>query len=148
MGESILIAISKWVVKNFKVSESLKETGTEILQTCLWAPLKEKIVKFFSTEKEAQKFIEKISETGVKNEQKPQRDVEDVYEDVKEQEGIPDKELFNTIAGFFRDNQELIKQINATNNNREGKDTNIFDQKADVINNGKYQTITFNYNHK
>ena len=81
MNPSILIAISQWAVKNFQLGESLKEVGTEVLQKCLWNPLKNKIIKYFNSDREANEFIEQISITEASNIKKPERDVEDLYEE-------------------------------------------------------------------
>ena len=82
MKPSILIAISRWVAKTFNVGESLKEVGTEVLQKCVWTPLKNKIINFFASEQEAQEFVEQLSATEATNEKKPERDVEDLYEEI------------------------------------------------------------------
>lgn len=114
VNETILMAISKWAMKNFSVSESLTRVGKEILQKHIWIPLRQKIAGFFSSDKEAEDFVEKISSRSVVNQQKPERDVEDVYEEMKG--CMPDKELFKTVAEFFADHQELLKEINKINN--------------------------------
>ena len=68
MKPTILIAISKWAVANLNVEESLKNVGVEVLQKCIWDPLKTRIIKFFSSEEEAQEFIEDISTEIAPNE--------------------------------------------------------------------------------
>lgn len=139
MKPSILIAISQWVMKNFRVGESLKEVGTEILQKCLWIPLKNKIINFFSSEKETDEFIEQLITTEAKNVQKPERDVEDLYETIKGE--TPSKSLFDSIAAFLCENQELIKQMNLASNS--SSDTITYFQKAENIYNNKgVQNIT------
>lgn len=120
--KTILITLSAWAVKNLGIKEALSEVGTEIIKKCLWTPLKEKIVKFFASDKEAQDFVEKISTQNCVNEHKPERDVEDVYEEMVNQ--LPDKELFETIANFFRDNQKLIEEANRMERERK-KDPTI-----------------------
>ena len=101
----------------------------------MWIPLKEKIVKFFSSDKEAQEFVEKISTQNCINEHKPERDVEDVYEEMKSR--LLDKELFEIITNFFKENQKLIEEANRMNAAREadllsiGKVDNYF--RADTI---------------
>lgn len=146
MKETILIAISKWAVKNLNVSESLKNVGVEVLDKILWKPLKNKILGFFDSPKEMDVFVKEISEVEAVNITKPDRDVEDIYEDIK---GVPPcKELFNTIAKFFSENQDLLKQINATSN-IESSGTTIFNQKAKNIYNAQgTQIITVNKNDK
>ena len=50
------------------------------------------------------------------NEHKPERDIEDVYEEMKGQ--VPDKELFEALVDFFRDNQKVIEDANRMSANR------------------------------
>jgi len=141
MKTSILIAISQWAVKTFNVGESLKEVGTEVLQRCLWNPLKNKISKFFASEQETQEFVERLSTSEALNEKKPQRDVEDLYEELKGE--IPTDDLFNTIVTFFVENQSLINQMNLVNKNN--GDHMTYYQKAEIIYNNKgVQNITIN----
>lgn len=111
MVHTILMAVSKWTVDNLGVMESLKNVGMEVLNKTLWTPLKEKIINFFDTDKEAETFIKKISESKAINVQKPYRDIEDVYENIK---GIlPPKELFDATATFFLENPDIIKEANS-----------------------------------
>lgn len=139
MKSSILVAISRWVVKNFNVGESLKEVGTEVLQKCVWTPLKKRIINFFASEQEAQEFVEQLSTIDATNEKKPERDVEDLYEELKGE--VPSKELFNTIAAFFCENQELIQHMNMESNS--GGDNITYYQTAENIYNNKgVQNIT------
>ena len=130
MKPTIFIAISKWAVANLNVEESLKNVGVEVLQKCIWDPLKTRIIKFFSSEEEAQEFIEDISTEIAPNEKKPARDVEDLYERIKGT--APQMDLFNEIAAFFSDNQDLIRKINTQSNEKSG-DTFTFYQKAENI---------------
>lgn len=138
MNETVLIAVSKWAVKNLKVSESLKSIGTELLEKVLWVPLKSKILKYFDTEKQADEFLEEISEQEAKAIEKPYRDVEDIYENIKGE--IPDMELFNTISRFFEENQDLIKEINGSSE-MERSNADIYIQKADKIFNARIMHI-------
>lgn len=139
MKPSILIAISQWIVKNFNVEESLKEVGTEVLQKCLWSPLRNRIIKFFPSEEEAQEFVEQLSVTEATNEKKPERDVEDLYEELEGEMSAND--LFNTIVIFLRENQELIKQMNSASSSN-GYNI-MYNQKAqNIYNNTGVQNIT------
>lgn len=140
MKPSILIAISRWAVKTFNVEESLKEVGTEVLQKCVWTPLKNRIVNFFASEQEAQEFVEQLSTTEATNEKKPERDVEDLYEELKGE--IPTKALFNTIVTFFSENQELIKQMNLESNNGSGDNITYYQMAENIYNNKGVQNIT------
>ena len=140
MKPSILIAISRWAVKTFNVGESLKEVGTEVLQKCVWTPLKNRIVNFFASEQEAQEFVEQLSATEATNEKKPERDVEDLYEELKGE--IPTKDLFNTIVTFFSENQELIKQMNLESNNGGGDNITYYQTAENIYNNKGVQNIT------
>lgn len=129
MNETILMAISKWVVKSFPVSESLAEVGKEILQKHIWIPLRQKIANFFSSDEEAEDFVEKISCRSAVNKQKPERDIEDVYEEMKGY--VPDRELFKTITDFFVENQNLLKETNQMNNG--GWNNNIIIHQAEKV---------------
>lgn len=140
MKPSILVAISRWAVKTFNVGESLKEVGTEVLQKCVWTPLKNRIVNFFASEQEAQEFVERLSTTEATNEKKPERDVEDLYEELKGE--IPTRDLFNTIVTFFSENQELIKQMNLENNNGSGDSITYYQTAENIYNNKGVQNIT------
>lgn len=140
MKPCILIAISRWAVKTFDVGESLKEVGTEVMQKCVWTPLKNRIIKFFASEEEAQEFVEQLSTTEATNEKKPERDVEDLYEEIKGE--IPTKDLFNTIATFFNENQELIKQMNSESNNGGCDNITYYQTAENIYNNKGVQNIT------
>lgn len=138
MEETILIAISKWVVKNFKIAESLKNVGTEILEKILWTPLKNRIVNFFDNEEETEEFVKKISVKEINCAAKPYRDIEDIFEEMKGT--IPDMQLFETIVQFFVENQELIKNINLSGS-ADGQSKIVLNQQADKIFNAKVMTI-------
>ena len=110
MVETMLMAVSKWAVDNLGVKESLKDVGTEVLKRTVWRPLKKKIIGFFEDEKQADTFMREISESEAINIRKPYRDIEDVYENIK---GVPsEEELFNTIANFFLENSDIIREAN------------------------------------
>ncbi len=140
MKTNILITISQWVAKNFGLKESLKKISTEVLKEYLCDPLKKKIMTFFTSDEEAQKFVEQLFTTEATNEKKPKRDVEDLYEELKGE--IPTDDLFNIMVAFFKDNQDLIKDINTISNNSSGN--NIYHQTAEqIINSDKVESITF-----
>lgn len=138
MEETILIAISKWVVKNFKIAESLKNVGTEILEKTLWTPLKNRIVNFFDNEEETEEFVKKISVKEISCAAKPYRDIEDIFEEMKGK--IPDMQLFETIVQFFVENQELIKNMNLSES-ADSQSKIVLNQQADKIFNAKVMTI-------
>ncbi len=139
MGENtILITLSAWAVKNLGIKESLSEVGTEILKKCIWTPLKEKIVKFFSSDKETQDFLERISNQKCVNEQKPERDIEDIYEEMKNQ--TPDIELFEAITNFFKDNQNLVAEANRMKGEWKGNSINV-NKIENFINANEVSTI-------
>lgn len=138
MKETILIAVSKWAVNNLNVVESLKNVGTDILEKVLWTPLKKKIINFFDNGVEAEAFIKEISEKPVQAERKPYRDVEDVFEEMKG--AIVSRELFDTIAQFFVENQALLKTINLSAMS-ENQGNITLNQYAEKIYNAKVMTI-------
>ena len=140
MNPSILIAISQWAGKNFQLGESLKEVGTEVLQKCLWNPLKNKIIKYFNSDREANEFIEQISITEASNIKKPERDVEDLYEELKGE--IPTIDLFNAIVAFFNENQELIKRTNLNNGIVNNDNIAYYQTAENIYNNKGIQNIT------
>lgn len=141
MNTTILMAISEWAVKNLKIKESIKNVGTSVLQKCLWNPLENKIINYFSAEENAKQFVKQISTSDAVNAKKPERDVEDIYEELEGKE--PSRELFNEIVGFLNENQSLIKQINQ--NNSRNAETNIYigSQNAEkIINNNNQGGMT------
>lgn len=83
MNTTILMAISEWAVKNLKIKESIKNVGTSVLQKCLWTPLENKIIDYFSSKENALQFVERVSTLDAVNIKKPERDVEDIYEDLE-----------------------------------------------------------------
>lgn len=138
MEETILIAISKWAVKNLNIVGALKNVGTEVLEKIVWTPLKDKIINFFESDKETEEFIKEISTKVSNNNSKPYRDVEDVYENMKGE--LPDKQLFNTIVQFFADNQDLLQKGNLLiDEEKQGKI--IVNQNADKIFNAQVMNI-------
>lgn len=141
MNTTILMAISEWAVKNLKIKESIKNVGTSVLQKCLWNPLETRIINYFSAKENAQQFVKQISTSDAVNAKKPERDVEDIYEELEGKE--PSKELFNEIIGFLNENQSLIQQINQ--NNSRSAETNIYigSQNAEkIINNNNQGGMT------
>ena len=141
MNTTILMAISEWAVKNLKIKESIKNVGTSVLQKCLWNPLENRIINYFSAKENAQQFVKQISTSDAVNAKKPERDVEDIYEELEGKE--PSKELFNEIIGFLNENQSLIQQINQ--NNSRSAETNIYigSQNAEkIINNNNQGGMT------
>ncbi len=138
MEETILIAISKWAVKNLNIVGALKNVGTEVLEKIVWTPLKDKIINFFESDKETEEFVKEISTKVSNNNSKPYRDVEDVYENMKGE--LPDKQLFNTIVQFFADNQDLLQKGNLLiDEEKQGKI--IVNQNADKIFNAQVMNI-------
>lgn len=138
MEETILIAISKWAVKNLNIVGALKNVGTEVLEKIVWTPLKDKIINFFESDKETEEFVKEISTKVSNNNSKPYRDVEDVYENMKGE--LPDKQLFNTIVQFFADNQDLLQKGNLLiDEEKQGKI--IVNQNADNIFNAQVMNI-------
>lgn len=141
MNATILMAISEWAVKNLKIKESIKNVGTSVLQKCLWTPLENKIVNYFSSKENALQFVERVSTSDVVNVKKPERDVEDIYEELEGKE--PSKELFNEIVGFLNENQSLIQQINQNDNRNTGTNMYIGSQNAEkIINNNNQGGVT------
>ena len=138
MEETILIAISKWAVKNLNIVGALKNVGTQVLEKIVWTPLKDKIINFFESDKETEEFVKEISTKVSNNNSKPYRDVEDVYENMKGE--LPDKQLFNTIVQFFADNQDLLQKGNLLiDEEKQGKI--IVNQNADKIFNAQVMNI-------
>ena len=138
MEETILIAISKWAVKNLNIVGALKNVGTEVLEKIVWTPLKDKIINFFESDKETEEFVKEISTKVSNNNSKPYRDVEDVYENMKGE--LPDKQLFNTIVQFFADSQDLLQKGNLLiDEEKQGKI--IVNQNADKIFNAQVMNI-------
>ena len=138
MEETILIAISKWAVKNLNIVGALKNVGTQVLEKIVWTPLKNKIINFFESDKETEEFVKEISTKVSNNNSKPYRDVEDVYENMKGE--LPDKQLFNTIVQFFADNQDLLQKGNLLiDEEKQGKI--IVNQNADKIFNAQVMNI-------
>ncbi len=129
MELSILVAISKWIVKTFKLEESLSEVGTDVLQEHLWNPLKNRIKVFFSDKDETQQFIERLSTETTENKDIPRQEVNDLYKKIKGE--YPSDELFDSIVDFFKDNQKLIKKINKLS--RQNRVNITYDQKAEKI---------------
>lgn len=146
MKSTILIAISEWAVKNLNIKESLKNVSISVLQKCLWEPLQNRLIKFFSSEEKAQKFVECISTEEAINERKPQRDIEDTYEELEDK--VYSKELFDEIVAFFSENQSLIHQINQDNAECTENNVTFVKQKATNIYNsvGGKQEIHINNN--
>ena len=138
MEETILIAISKWAVKNLNIVGALKNVGTEVLEKIVWTPLKDKIISFFESDKETEEFVKEISTKVSNNNSKPYRDVEDVYENMKGE--LPDKQLFNTIVQFFADNQDLLQKGNLLID-EEKQGEIIVNQNADKIFNAQVMNI-------
>lgn len=149
MKNTILMAISTWLVKDLKIGESIKNVGTEVLEKCLWTPLQNRIIGFFTSEGNAEQFVQKISNEKARNQHKPYRDIEDLYEEIEGKQ--PDDKLFQEITQFLCDNSKLIKQINANTDQAEGSKI-VINQEAEIIYNNKginvFEQKMFGFNEK
>lgn len=134
MKNTILMAISTWLVKDLKIGESIKNVGTEVLEKCLWTPLQNRIIGFFTSEGNAEQFVQQISNEESRNQHKPYRDIEDLYEEIEGKQ--PDDKLFQEITQFLCDNPELIKRINANTDRDEGSKI-VINQRAGIIYNNE-----------
>lgn len=142
MKPSVLVAISQWVITESGVGESLKDVGTEVLQKYVWTPLKNKLINFFSSEQDANKFVEQLSTKEASNETDPKRDVEELYKQLRGE--IPAEDLFDTVKHFFMENQNLVNQVNSDGDNRKGDNITYHQNANNIVNNKGVQYITFN----
>ena len=141
MTGTVLMAVSKWAVKNFNIGESLKNVGTDVLDKILWTPLKNKIIGFFDKEEEAVRFIQEVSERKAINESKPVRDIEDIYEEIR---GVtPTRELFDSMVKFFNENADIIAQVNSEIKVENRGYTIVQNAGRDIFNIEEIGTVTF-----
>lgn len=108
---TILMAISKWAVDNLGVKESLKDIGTEVLERFVFNPLKQKIAVIFRGDNlKADSFLEEISKRQVSDTENLRDEFDNICNGMHMSEYSND--LFNSIASFFENNQEMLRRIN------------------------------------
>ncbi|WP_408956130.1 hypothetical protein [Natroniella sp. ANB-PHB2] len=86
-----------------------------------------KFNKYFNSSKEAEEYLEDISNKSAINVNKPYRDIEDIYENTTEKK-LP-QEFVNELKSWVKENEEDIKKL--VNQSQESNILNIKEQKAE-----------------
>ena len=134
---TILQQFSSWVSENWGVSAIAGGIMWDAIKGCLLIPFKNKFYKYFSGDKEAEGYFEKICESQSINKNKPSRDIEDVYEDVTKN-ALPDG-FIDELRDFLIANKDKVEMLN----NQNGDFSSLNQQAGRDINNVKgSQTIT------
>ncbi|MGL5869335.1 hypothetical protein [Clostridium chrysemydis] len=140
MGEvTILQQFSTWVAENWAASAIAGGILWDAIKGQLLIPFKNKFSKYFSTDNEAEEYLQKIYETESINKKKPFRDIEDVYEEVTKKE-LPDG-FINELRDFFIENNDKIELLNQG----KGDFTGLNQQAGRDINNVKGTQTIINY---
>lgn len=140
MGEvTILQQFSTWVSENWAVSAIAGGIMWDTIKGYLLIPFKNKFSKYFSCNKEAEEYFEKICKTESINKKKPSRDIEDVYEDVT-QNALPDG-FIDELRDFLITNNDKVELINQ----EKGDFTSLNQQAGRDINNVKGSQTIINY---
>ena len=98
-----------------------------------FSTLKEKISKFFKKEDDVEKYLEAICNTESKNEAKPDRDIEDCFEEITGDKY--DSELFNEIKNWVEENEGQISNVSKMEfKNKGGFNIGIQNAGKNIIN--------------
>lgn len=141
MKETILMSVCKWVFKQFNFEENIEEISNDVLKSCLWSPLKNKLIQFFSSKKESEAFIDKIAQQPATNNAEPYRDIEDIYEEITGNNTA--QELWLQMIECLKENSEQLKKACDLYTNMNSSQFYIGNQfnNGDVTNIGHDQII-------
>lgn len=136
---TVLQEFSTWASQSFMVSAIAGGVMWDTIKGQLLVPFKNKFSKYFDSEDEAERYFEKINNDESINKKKPQRDIEDIYEEITDKE-IPGS-FIHDLNEFLKINKEKIELIN-----REQGDFTVTNQHASRdINNVKGSQTIINY---
>ncbi|WP_394903499.1 hypothetical protein [Clostridium butyricum] len=142
MGDlTILQQFSTWISENWAVSAIAGGIFWDTIKGQLLVPFKNKFSKYFNSEKEAEEYLQKISETESINKKKPFRDIEDLYEEVT-QKKLPG-DFINELREFLINNNDKIELMNQEKgdfigfNQQAGRDINNIKGSQTIINYGR-----------
>lgn len=140
MGElTIIQEFSRWVSENWAVSAIAGGVFWDVIKGQLLIPFKTKLGMYFNNDKQAEEYLQKISEAESINKKKPIRDIEDVYEDVT-QKALPDN-FIDELRTFLIENNDMIDMMNK----QSGDFTGLNQQAGRDINNVKGSQTIINY---
>lgn len=114
MTDTILMMALKWVYKNLGVGEELNNIKNEVLKSCLWSPLKNKITSLFPSKEGTIEFIDAISDTEATNNIEPYKEIESVYEKITDKEAP--EQLWDILVECLKENSEKINKLNEASN--------------------------------
>lgn len=138
---TVLQEFSTWVSLDFVTSAIVGGVLWDTVKAYLWVPFKNKFIKYFNSEEEAEKYLEKIAKSESTNKKKPYRDIEDIYEEVACKQ-IPN-EFVDDLKKFLISNKDKIEMINKEKgdftsfNQQAGRDINNVKGSQTIINYGK-----------
>lgn len=139
---TVIVAICTFLLENqTAITSSLIASASydAIKKIFNFSTLKKKIARFFIDEKQIEEYLQKICETSSINPHKPERDIEDIYENTTKSQY--DTQIFEDIKEWVLENKDLINSsINMNFKNESG--FNIGIQNAQEIYNiqGDYNT--------
>lgn len=139
---TVIVAICTFLLENQTAitSSLIASTSYDAIKKIFnFSTLKKKIARFFIDEKQVEEYLQKICETSSINPHKPERDIEDIYENTTKSQY--DTQIFEDIKEWVLENKDLINSsINMNFKNESG--FNIGIQNAQEIYNiqGDYNT--------
>lgn len=141
MGElTIIQQFSTWVSENWSASAIAGGVFWDVIKGQLLIPFKTKLGMYFNNDKQAEEYLQKISEAESINKKKPIRDIEDVYEDVTKKD-LPDN-FIDELREFLVENNDKVEMMNKQSgdfiglNQQAGRDINNVKGSQTIINYG------------
>jgi hypothetical protein len=108
---TIIVAVCGFLLENqAAITSSLIASASydTIKKVLNFSSLKEKISRFFIDEEQIEKYLQKICEEKSNNPRKPERDIEDIYENITQSKY--NSEIFENIKEWVMENKNTINE--------------------------------------
>lgn len=133
--EPILLASCAFLLQNKAAiaSSIIASASYDTIKNVLnFSGLKKRISKFFIDDEQIENYLKEICETESKNPHKPERDIEDVYENITSNKYS--KELFEEIKSWIKENEEEIGKTNMNFQTKSGFNIGVQNAGKNIIN--------------
>lgn len=133
--EPILLATCAFLLENkAAIASSIIASASyeTIKKTLNFSGLKNRIAKFFIDDEQIESYLKEISEKEASNPHKPERDIEDSYENITGQ--VYNKELFNELSNWIKENEKTIGQTNMDFDTKSGFNIGVQNAGKNIIN--------------
>ncbi|MGB5988696.1 MAG: hypothetical protein WBG43_03025 [Marinifilaceae bacterium] len=133
--KSILLATGSFLLENKDAiaSSIIASASYETIKTAMsFSGLKKRITKFFISDEQIENYLKEICEKEAINPHKPERDIEDSYENLTGKDY--NNELFNEIKTWIKENEKSISKTNMNFKNESGFNIGTQNAGKNIIN--------------